>query len=68
MYSLALLNYLVNDQYSGGSKIFKGGFLKVGIMHLNISRENFEILEALRVHFRLLLVSNYNKCNALNYS
>ena len=28
--------------------------------------ENFEILEAVRLDFRLLLVSNYNKFNTLN--
>ena len=48
------------------SRIFKRGFLKVGIAEKDISLENLEILEALRSDFTLFLVTNYNKSNALN--
>ena len=38
------------------------GFLKID----DNSPKNFETLGALRLNFRLFLVSNYNKFNALN--
>ena len=49
---------------SGGSRIIKRGFLKVDIAEHEASEDIspvYEILEALRLNFRLLLVSNYNK-------
>ena len=57
---------------SSRSRIFKRGFLKVDIAqvkkikHLRIFSRNFEMLEALKLDFRLFLVKNYDKSNALN--
>ena len=63
--NIFITNGFLHFEYinSGGSRIFERGFLKVGI---GISPETFETLEVLRLDFRLFLVTNCNKSNALN--
>ena len=56
----------MRQENSGKSRIFKREFLAENKASEDISPENFEILEALRLDFRLLLVNNCNKSNALN--